>query len=235
MLVVVSGNMKHEDLLELVKQYFPKNIENNKPINQRIAPDFIPGLTVKTQKTNQTHICIGAPAIGFSSDQRAALLVLNSIIGGGMSSRLFQRIREDLGMAYTVFSYIDFFKDSSVIGTYLNTDKKYTAQVILNTFDELEKLCNNDLTAEELDSSKEQLKGSLVLGLENTSHRMNRLAKHELLIGRYISVDETIAEIDKVTVEQVRLLAKELFKPDNYQVTVLGPMTKSGIEKQITR
>ncbi len=235
MMVVVSGNMKHEELVELVKRYFPKTPANDIAIEPRVAPKFISGLTVKTQKTNQTHICIGAPAVGFGSGQRPALLLLNSIIGGGMSSRLFQRIREELGMAYTVFSYIDFFRDSSVIGAYLNTDKKYTAQVILNTFDELEKLSNSDLTLQEIDSAKEQLKGSLVLGLENTSHRMNRLAKHELLIDRYIGVDETIEEIDKVTIEQVRLLARELFKPDNYQVTVLGPMTKSGIEKQITR
>lgn len=233
MLVVASGNLKHEELIDLVNKYFPETSPNNLQIEPRRKPNLQSGLHTKTQKTNQTHICIGTPAVGFGDPRRGALLVLNSIVGGGMSSRLFQRIREDLGMAYTVFSYIDFFKDASIIGVYLNSDKKYTGQVILNVFDEMEKLSRNDLSAGEIESSKEQLKGSLVLGLENTSHRMNRLAKHELLISRYITVDESIAEIDKVTVEQVRDLASELFKPDNYAVTVLGPLNKSEIKKQL--
>jgi predicted Zn-dependent peptidase len=233
MLVVASGNLKHEELIDLVLSNLPEKKGNDLQIEPRVAPGANSGLRVKTQKTVQTHICIGTPAVKFDHKLRGAVLLLNSIIGGSMSSKLFQRIREDLGMAYTVFSYLDFFVDSSVIGVYLNTDKKYTGPVILNVFDELEKIVHNGLSPAELESAKEQLKGSLVLGLENTSHRMNRIAKHELLMNRYISIDESIAEIDKVTSEEVKTLAEMLFKPDNYTITVLGPLTKSEIKKSI--
>ena len=136
-------------------------------------------------------------------------------------------------MAYTVFSYLDFFLDASVIGVYLNTDKKYTGKVILRVFEELEKLAKYELSPKELEDAKEQLKGSLVLGLENTSHRMNRLAKHELLVGKYISVDETIAEIDKASAEEIRELAKELFVQGKYDITVLGPVTRKEVKDSI--
>jgi predicted Zn-dependent peptidase len=233
MLIVASGNLNHEELIELVQKNLPKIPGNDLQIEPRVVPVVHPGLTVKTQKTTQAHICIGSQTVKFDDDLRGAVLLLNAIIGGSMSSKLFQKIREDLGMAYTVFSYLDFFMDASVIGVYLNSDKKYTGPVILNVFDELDKIARDGLTQEEIDSAKEQLKGSLVLGLENTSHRMNRLAKHELLLNRYISIDESINEIDRVTADEVNNLAANLFSPDNYTITILGPLTKSEIKKTI--
>jgi len=234
MLVVASGNLKHEELVELVMSYLPEVRTNHfKPL-KRIKPEIYTGLYVKGQKTNQTHICIGTPAMNFSHRRRAALLLLNSILGGSMSSKLFQKIREELGMAYTVFSYLDFFNDASVIGVYMSTDKKYTGKIINTVVDELEKLKHNKLSDVELQSAKEQLKGSLVLGLENTSHRMNRLAKHELLLGKYITVDETIDEIDRITSKQVIDIANKLFITDKYTISVLGPSTKREIENSIS-
>lgn len=233
MLVVASGNLKHEELVELVIRHCPETNGSKIRVLHRTKPELHAGLFVKTQKTNQTHICIGTNGVLFEDSKRAALLLLNSIIGGSMSSRLFQVIREDLGMAYTVFSYLDFFLDTSVIGVYLNTDKKYTGKVILRVFEEFEKLTRQELGSQELQDAKEQLKGSLVLGLENTSHRMNRLAKHELLVGKHISVDETINEIDKATIDEVLELARMLFVPENYDITVLGPLTKKEIKDSI--
>ena len=233
MLVVASGNLEHEQLVDLVSKQCPKANGSDALTLKRTSPELQAGLYVKTVKTNQTHICIGTNAILFDDRRRAALMLLNSIIGGSMSSRLFQRIREDLGMAYTVFSYLDFFLDASVIGVYLNTDKKYTGKVILRVFEELEKLAKYELSPKELEDAKEQLKGSLVLGLENTSHRMNRLAKHELLVGKYISLDETIAEIDKASAEEIRELAKELFVQGKYDITVLGPVTRKEVKDSI--
>ena len=233
MLVAASGNLNHNELVEMVAKALPSAKNGAPPVKPRTTPEVFPGLYVKAQKTTQAHICIGAPAVQFDHPLRGAAMLLNAIIGGSMSSKLFQRIREDLGMAYTVFSYLDFFIDASIIGVYLSTDKKYTGPVILNVFGELEKIAQNGLTIEDLESAKEQLKGSLVIGLENTSHRMNRIAKHELLVNRYISVDESIAEIDKVTGEEVKGLAEDIFKPDNYTITVLGPITKTEIKKSI--
>ncbi|MCP4582972.1 MAG: insulinase family protein [candidate division Zixibacteria bacterium] len=234
MMVVASGNLKHNDLVRLVKRHFPDSQANHARPIKRVKPGIQPGLYVKKQNTNQTHICIGTPAVKFSHPRRAALLLLNSILGGSMSSKLFQKIREEMGMAYTVFSYLDFFMDAGVIGVYLNTEKKYAGPVITAVCDELEKLKQKKIDNKELESAKEQLKGSLVLGLENTSHRMNRLAKHELLLGKYITVDETIAEIDKITSTQVINICNKLFTPDNYAVTVLGPITRKSLENNIS-
>jgi len=234
-----SNYLRHSDLVRLVKKQMPETVCCNNQKHSTVArtrrtrPQLQPGIFVTSRKTNQTHICIGMPALKFSHPKRASLLLLNSILGGGMSSKLFQKIREDMGLAYTVFSYLDFFKDTGVIGVYLNTEKSYTGAVLRAVFDELEKLKNTKLDSKELDSTKEQLKGSLVLGLENTSHRMNRLAKHELLLGEYISIDETISQIDSVSSASLRDVAAKLFQPDKLSVTVLGPVTKKAVENSI--
>ena len=233
MLIVASGNLKHKNLVELINKYLPQSAENHRRAIIRARPKLRSGLFVSSRDTTQTHICIGTPAMKFDHPQRGPLLLLNSILGGGMSSRLFQKVREELGLAYTVFSYIDFFKDASVIGVYLSTDKKQTGLVISIIMKELEKLRNENLPAAELKSAKEQLKGSLVLGLENTSHRMNRLAKHELLLDKYISIDESIAEIDAITGTQVRDIAARLFRPGRFTFTVLGPVTKKFVESSL--
>lgn len=236
MMIVASGNLEHEVLIELVNKHFPDTNSGDSAANtiKRIKPELHNGLFVANRNTNQSHICIGMPAVTFDHPQRAALLILNSFLGGSMSSRLFQRIREELGMAYTVFSYLDFFEDTSIIGVYLNTEKNQTGQVISEVYKELEKFKSNSLSSIELDSTKEQLKGSLVLGLENTSHRMNRLAKHELLLNKYISIDETIQEIDKVNAADLLDLANQLFNPDKFTITVLGPVSQSDVEKDIS-
>jgi predicted Zn-dependent peptidase len=199
MVIAASGNLKHRELVRLVNKYIsPRRFQNGADI-KRAAPVFKKGLSVSYRKTNQTHICIGAPTAGFASKSRGPLVLLNSIMGGGMSSKLFQKIREEMGMAYTIFSYLDFFMDAGVIGVYLSTDKKKAPRAINAVIKEIEKFKENKLSESEIQSAKEQLKGSLVLGLENTSNRMNRMAKHELLVNKYISVDETIAEINRIT------------------------------------
>jgi predicted Zn-dependent peptidase len=236
MIFVASGNLKHHALVELAKKYVPQPTNDNLPASpafqrvKRFKPVLQSGIYVTSRDTTQTHICIGTPGLNFNHPNRAALLLLNSILGGSMSSKLFQKIREDLGLAYTVFSYLDFFKDTSVIGVYLNTDKKHAGTVLNVILKELDKLKKEKLSALELASAKEQLKGSLVLGLENTSHRMNRLAKHELLLGKPISINETIREIDRVTPSDIRNLANRLFQREQFVITVLGPVNQKKIE-----
>jgi predicted Zn-dependent peptidase len=233
MIVAASGNLKHRDLVSLVKKHIPSRPKNNTVAIKREAPKLRTGFNVTFRKTNQTHICIGAPAIRFTNRGRGPLLLLNSIMGGGMSSKLFQKIREDMGMAYTIFSYLDFFMDAGVIGVYLSTDRKKAPRAISTVIKEIERFKENKLPQSEIDSAKEQLKGSLVLGLENTSNRMNRMAKHELLVNKYISVDETITEINKITAKQVRDLANELFDRNKFSLTVLGPVNENKIKNAL--
>jgi predicted Zn-dependent peptidase len=233
MIVAASGNLKHQALVNLVKKYFGEHPLNNQKPLRRIKPELRPGAAVMRRKTSQTHICIGTPAYRLDHPQRAALMLLNSIIGGGMSSRLFQKIREEMGMAYTVFSYLDFFMDAGIIGVYLNADKKNANVVISTVIKELYNFTSQNLDSKEIDSAKEQLKGSLVLGLENTSNRMNRMAKHELLLQRYITVDETISEIEKITATKVKDIASRLFVRDKFAVAVLGPISKQTVTNAI--
>jgi predicted Zn-dependent peptidase len=234
MIVAASGNLKHQELVRLVKKFIPNRPNGNMNSIKRTVPKLKTGFSVTYRKTNQTHICIGAPAIQFTNRGRGPLLLLNLIMGGGMSSKLFQKIREDLGMAYTIFSYLDFFMDTGVIGVYLSTEKKKAAPAINTVLKEIRRFKDEKLPKSEIDSAKEQLKGSLVLGLENTSNRMNRMAKYELLINKYISVDETIAEINKITAAQVRDLADRLFSRDKFAITILGPVNNETIENALT-
>lgn len=233
MVVAASGNLKHKTLVELVKKYFPEYEKNNTKRVKRTKPLLFPGVYVTSREINQTHICIGSPALKYKHPKRPILLLLNSIIGGGMSSKLFQKIREELGMAYTVFSYLDFFIDAGVVGVYLNTDKKHVGAVILTVLKELAKLKDNRLDPKEIETAKEQLKGSLVLGLENISNRMNRMTKHEFLLGKYISVDEAISEINKITASDVKNMAARVFQADKFTITVLGPVSQKTVEEAI--
>ncbi len=229
MIVAASGNLVHGELVRLVRKYFPKKYENNRNPYPRKRPSLLRRLSVKQRESSQTHICIGGPAFTFEHPRRSALLLLNSMVGGGMSSKLFQKIREEMGMAYTIFSYLDFFADTAVMGVYLSTDPKNVTKVIATVFEELSHFAMEKLSPKEIESARELLKGSLVLGLENSSNRMNRMAKHEILLGKYISVDETIAEIDSVTAENVRQVAEKLFDPKRFTITALGQTKKSAI------
>jgi predicted Zn-dependent peptidase len=155
------------------------------------------------------------------------LLLLNSLLGGGMSSRLFQRVRENLGYAYNVFSYLDYFQDTGIFGIYLGADKKNAKRAISAVMGEMDRICNEKLSADDLSRIKEQLKGNLMLGLENTSNRMNRLAKHEFLTGRYISLDETVASINAVKADDITDIAREIFVKDRFSAVTMGPVDKN--------
>jgi predicted Zn-dependent peptidase len=165
-------------------------------------------------------------ALSFNHESRPAMLILNSILGGGMSSRFFQRLRENLGLVYTVFSYVDFFEDLGLFGIYLGTERKNVKKALSAIRTEIETVCSRKLTPDELKNAKEQLKGGLVLGLENTSNRMNRLAKHEFLAERHISIDETIAGIDAVNADEIIEVGRTLFTDKQFSGVSLGSVKR---------
>ena len=240
MLVAASGNLDHLQLVDLVSRHFRTIPDSNRRRSmlarrvRRVKPRLKPGLSSFYRKTAQTHVCIGGPAMTFDHPQRAALLVLNSILGGSMSSRLFQRIREDLGLAYTIFSYADFFEDAGVMGIYFSTEKQNANKALTAVFGEIRRLTVEDVPSDELEMAKEQLRGSLILGLENTSHRMNRLAKHELLLGEYLTIEQSVAELQQVNSAQVRSLAARLLRKGKFSVVSLGPVTRRKLESAVT-
>ena len=229
MIVAASGNLVHEMLVDLVqKQVELLQIGRAPAVGisgiERKRPSFHISRRAHHKKIKQVHICLGMPAKDFLHTSRYAVMLLNSILGGGMSSRLFQQLRENMGLVYSVFSYLDFFEDSSVFGFYLGTDRKNVKKAMAAIKTELIRIRSEKLPESELTKAKEQLKGNLMLGLENTSNRMNRLAKHELLAGRYIDLDETIHAIDKVKSSEVVEMAKELLDPERLSGAALGPI-----------
>ena len=223
--VAACGNLEHERLVNLCKGYF-ENLSPLESRNGRFKPAVRPILKSYDRKTAQAHICLGLPAPHFNHKSRPALLILNSILGGGMSSRFFQHLREDLGLVYTVFSYVDFFDDLGLFGLYLGTEKKNVKSALSAVSREIKSVRRDKLSEVELQSAKEQLKGGLILGLENTSNRMNRLAKHEFLAERYISIDETIAGIDAVKADEITEIARLLFDGKRFSGVSLGPVKK---------
>lgn len=223
MLLASSGNLDHAEVVDLANNYLSTQKGRNGTNRER--PQIKPNRSVIKRDSSQVHICLGVPGIEFNHPWRSASYLLNAVLGGGMSSRLFQELRDNLGIVYNIFSYLDYFHDSSVHGIYLGADKRNAGKAVAAIVREIERLTAEPLTGDDLSRVKEQLKGNLMLGLENTSNRMNRIAKHEFLAGRYISLDETTAGIDSVTSEQVLELAREIFDKRRFSAVALGSVS----------
>ncbi|HSR13432.1 MAG TPA: pitrilysin family protein, partial [Thermodesulfobacteriota bacterium] len=177
----------------------------------------------------QVHLLLGTQGFAATHPKRYVFSILNTIFGGGMSSRLFQEIRENRGLAYSVYSFVSSFQDSGMMGVYVGTGEKSVSSVLKIIRREMRKLSQDSLKEKELRSAKEQLKGNLLLSLESTDSRMGRLAKSEIYFQRYISTEEIIEGIERVTTDQVSELAHELFTAESFSLTALGPVKEKDI------
>jgi predicted Zn-dependent peptidase len=204
-----AGNIG-ESLLDLFEDHFGSYSVRDSSSKVQ-PPEFLGLHEFHRKKTEQNHICISLPGCSLEDSLLYPMILLNNTIGGGMSSRLFQEIREKRGLAYSVYSYHTSHIDSGIFTVYAGTAPKQTAEVLDITFDLLNDIRSKGITPEELRKGKEQLKGSLILGLESTSSRMTRNGKNELMLGRHYSLDELIEKIENVTMEDVKELADRLF------------------------
>ena len=229
--IAASGNLRHEDLVIKTRRKF--KFYSDPPVTKKDRPTIPaePKRMVVKRKTAQAHISLGIPTFPYSDERRYALLVLSNILGGGMSSRLFQSIREKLGLAYSVYSFIDFFEDAGIFGIYMGTDKNNSVRAIELALKELKRFEKNGLSSTELSDAKNQLKGNLVLALENTSQRMNRLARSELFLRDYLELDQIIDSINRVKAKDLVDLARELFRPERLSVVALGPLAKNALDQ----
>lgn len=220
--IAAAGNVEHDELLELISASF-KDI--SRADSSRYLPPQLPQQrkNVIENGSIQAHVCLGTHAYSYSNPKKMGLLVLNTLLGAGMSSRLFQRIREEHGLAYSIYSYIDVLFDTGLFGIYLGTDKNNIDAAIELIEKELGKLRLDRVTEEELARTKSQLKGNLMLGLESTSSRMSRLAKMEIYLQKYYSLDDTLGEIERVTTDALVEIADELFNPKRMCTTILKP------------
>ncbi|GGA39372.1 M16 family metallopeptidase [Paenibacillus physcomitrellae] len=228
--ISIAGNY-NDGIIELLEKYFGGfNISGG--AQQLVDPDFMGDLRFYKKKTEQNHICLTFPGLPSGHDNQYAMLLLNNALGGGMSSRLFQEIREKRGLAYSVYSYHSSYVDSGLFSIYAGTAPKQTKEVLELTKELLLEVRDKGLTEDELHKGKEQMKGSLILGSEGTGSRMNRLGKNELMLGKHYTLDEIISRIEAVKMEDVQEVIARMFKQP-FALAMVGSSDKviSGLRR----
>lgn len=225
--VSVAGNVEHGEVVGLVRKAFEQHwiTEEETPAPVRTGGpgvEAVGSVGVHHREIEQAHLVLGMPGLVRNDDRRYAAGVLHGVVGGGMSSRLFQEVREHRGLAYSVFSFGSAYADAGVVGVYAGCLPKKATQVLDVIRDELAKIGRDGITAEELVRGKGQLRGSIVMGLEDTGAKMTRIAKAELVYGELPTIDEILRRIDEVTLDDVAALAAELYA-GTPALTVVGP------------
>jgi len=221
-IVSAAGNLDHDQFVELVKAQF----EHMRPMPNGFHsqdPKTFSRIILRNKKAlEQVQLCIGVPAHPIAHEKRHAGYILNTLLGGGMSSRLFQNIRERQGLAYSIYSDLNPYRDTGCLAVYAGTSLTSAAKVVQSVVEEFRKLKSDPVPEEELRRAKAQLKGSLMLSLESSTSRMSNLARQEMYFERFYDLDELIERIEAVTVEDLANLANEFFKPESVAVTALG-------------
>ncbi len=221
-LITAAGNLDHDDIVKLVRDKFA-NLQGSSAIPRDSVPKtHAPIVLKKKESLEQVHIALGVPAYPLAHELRFPLYVLNTVAGGGMSSRLFQNIREKQGLAYAVYSELNLFSDTGCFTVYAGTAVETAKQVVDSVVHEFRQLKEELIGEDELQRAKDHLKGSLMLSLESTSSRMSNLARQELYFDRFLSLDEMLESIEAVTRDEVQMIAQEFFRPDDIALAMLG-------------
>jgi predicted Zn-dependent peptidase len=236
LVVAAAGNLHHGEVAELVAKAFGDTGEGLPlgPRLQRRAPRLHGGLLVQRKPTEQAHVVLGGRGLSRGDPRRFTLGVLNLAFGGGVSSRLFQEVRERRGLVYSIYSYAAQYAETGSFSVYAGAAPKRIHEVLAIVRDELDRLVADGLTEEELERGKGHLKGSLVLGMEDTSGRMTRLGKSELTSGEILSLDEVVRRVDAVTDADVRAVAKEVIGGERRALAAIGPFDPDGFEQYTT-
>jgi predicted Zn-dependent peptidase len=221
-LITAAGNLDHDDIVRLVREKFEALEERGIVPSDSMPTTHAPLVLKKKESLEQLHIAMGVPAYRLAHELRFPLYVLNTVLGGGMSSRLFQDIREKQGLAYAVYSELNLFSDTGCLTVYAGTAVETAKQVVQSVVGEFRQLKEEFIAEEELRRAKDHLKGSLMLSLESTSSRMSNLARQELYFDRFMTLDEMIDSIEAVTREQVQSIAREFFRTENIALAMLG-------------
>jgi predicted Zn-dependent peptidase len=221
-IISAAGNLKHGQFVKLVAGHF----EGMKPGKNKFrspVPKILPKIVLRNKKSlEQVQICMGVPSYPIAHEERHASYVLNTLLGGGMRSRLFQNIRERQGLAYAIYSDLNPYRDTGCLSVNAGTSRETAGKVVRSIVAEFHKLKSELIPADELRRAKDQLKGSLMLSLESSTARMSNLARQEMYFDRFFSMDEMIRRIEAVTAEQLKRIANEFFRPEAIAVTILG-------------
>ena len=230
MVLAVAGNFDQRQLEKMMSRMFggyrPSVCD---AVRKRWPPEILGGTVMKRKPLEQVHLCVGLKGIPAGHKDRYAAYVLNSVLGGSVSSRLFQEIREKRGLAYSIYSFLSGYSDGGTITIYAGTRAREVERVLDLIRREIRKIETRGIDREELRRTKDQMKGSLMLSLESSHSRMNKLAKDELIAGVHTSLEHMLLEIDAITESQVARVARDLFNTGSLAITGLGPLTSRQI------
>ena len=228
-IVAAAGNLEHAHVRDLVERTFG-DLSRSGDTFSEAPPAVSPQVVTRAKELEQSHLCIGSHAFHQSHADRYVSYILNTVLGGSMSSRLFQNIREKRGLAYSVFSGLSAYRDAGNLTIYAGCANEAVDEVIDLCVEELRKLKQTAVPDAELRRAKDHLKGSLMLSLENTASRMSHLARQEIYFERYVGLDETLTEVEAVTAPDVQRVASDLFSNGSLAVTIVGPRPP-GVER----
>jgi predicted Zn-dependent peptidase len=233
MVFSAAGNLQHDEFVAQVEEQFRALPASGAAAESGTrAPITTPHITLKRKKSlEQVQICLGVPAPQVNDARRYGVYLLNTILGGGMSSRLFQTIREDQGLAYSIYSEMNPFRDCGSLCIYAGASVDKTKKMIRLTMEELRRLKGEPISEVELKRAKDQLKSNIVIGLESSGSRMSNLARQQMYFGRFFGVDEITTEIESVTPEDLQGLAQDLFRPEQMALTLLGNLGDMKIDR----
>ncbi len=232
--VSVAGNFEFPNLLKLLNRCIGK-LRRHVIENRRVKPVLKNGIVVKNKSIEQIHLCLGTLGLPQNDKKRYALYALNSILGSSMSSRLFQEVREKRGLVYSIYSYLSSFTDSGLMNIYAGTSKESLPLVLELVLKEIKKIRRDGISRKEMNRVKNQMKGSLMLGLESTSNRMSRIARDEIYSGRFYTPEEIIREINRISPSQIQGLLNDLFRPEYLSLAILGPVKKDVVSEDILK
>jgi predicted Zn-dependent peptidase len=224
-IIALAGNIDHQEAVKLIEPAFSV-MKGEFPVSNRVPPTIKKAVKLKYKKTEQVHMCLGTKGPSQVDEDRYAFSILDTVLGGSMSSRLFQEVREKRGLAYAIYSYNGALKDCGLYVVYAGTSKENFRKVVDLTIEEFNKIKKNGITKEEMERSKEHLKGSLVLGLESTSSRMGYLAKSQFYFGRIITVDEIFQKVDRLTTDDIMAAANKYLKDEYLTLTAIGNISE---------
>jgi predicted Zn-dependent peptidase len=231
LIVAAVGNVEHARVRDLVARAFDALPRTSEPIVDA-PPRVFPCTIIRNKDLEQSHVCLGTTGYRQDHEDRYASYVMNTILGGSMSSRLFQNVREKRGLAYSVFSGLSAYRDAGSMTIYAGCANDAVGELIDVVIAELKRLKDEPFPEPELQRAKDHLKGSLMLNLESTSSRMSHLARQEIYFDRQFGLDETLEGVERVTGEDVRRIARELFSNDALAATVLGDVNGVQIPRE---
>lgn len=227
--IAVAGSFDTSEIIKTIEKYFGNWNSQNDIVNNIIKPEYNISIIKKDKDIEQIHMCMAFPSIPLGSDESYTLSAMNAVLGGGMSSRLFQRIREQNGLAYSVYSYNSSYVDTGALNIYAALNPSQLNDVINLIFDELDNFKNNDIV--ELEKTKEQIKSNLLLSLESTASRMSNIGRPQVLLNRILTPDELITKIDNITHDKMKDLINKIFDFDKASISVVGRVENVNLEE----